>query len=78
MVSLFMIRHLPWCRTIGGQFTCMITGVGISGDGLSATGGDGEVASDGIISYYPEFTQFGDFRNCMHKKRQLLAIGFKV
>ena len=46
----------------------MITGVGISGEGLSTPGGDGEVASDGIISYYPEFTQFGDFRNCMHKK----------
>lgn len=41
----------------------MYAGVGISGSGLSVPGGDGEVASDGIISYYPEFSQFGDFRN---------------
>ena len=42
----------------------MNAGVGISGDGLSTSvNGDGEVASDGIISYYPEFSQFGDFRN---------------
>ncbi|CAI8022690.1 Endothelin-converting enzyme 1 [Geodia barretti] len=51
-------------------------GVGISGDGLSATGGDGEVASDGIISYYPEFTQFGDFRNSTDSDPVYLSAGF--
>ena len=47
------------------------TGVGISGEGLLTPAGSGEVAPDGIISYYPEFSQFGEFRNgqssCVHK-----------
>ena len=40
-----------------------LTGVGLSDGVLLVPVGDGEVASDGIISYFPEFSQFGDFRN---------------
>ena len=39
------------------------TGVEISDETLVAPAGNGDVASDGIISYFPEFSQFGDFRN---------------
>ena len=42
--------------------TCCSAGVTLT-EGGELSAGDSVAASDGLISYYPEFSGFGDFRN---------------